>query len=53
MLDFEWDEDKADANFRKHRVAFTEAASVFGDAMSITTYDPDHSEEEFRRQREY
>ena len=33
---------------RKHRVAFKEAATVFRDPMSITFYDPDHSEEEDR-----
>ena len=48
MLDFEWDEDKADANFRKHQVAFTEAATVFGDPLSLTSHDPDHSIEEDR-----
>jgi uncharacterized DUF497 family protein len=28
-LEFEWDEQKATANFRKHRVSFDEAQSVF------------------------
>ena len=32
----------------KHRVAFAEAATVFGDPMAITFYDPDHSDEEDR-----
>ena len=35
-------------NLQKHGVAFKEAATVFKDALSITTYDPDHSEEEER-----
>jgi len=30
-------------NRRKHRVSFQEAASVFGDPLSITYPDPDHS----------
>ena len=45
---FEWDPAKAKANTRKHAVAFTEAASVFGDPFSDTFPDPDHSTGEFR-----
>lgn len=48
MLDFEWDQNKADANVRKHGVSFEEAATVFGDPLSLTAYDPDHSLEEDR-----
>jgi hypothetical protein len=48
MIDFEWDPDKARTNLRKHGVAFKEAATVFRDPLSITVYDPDHSEEENR-----
>jgi uncharacterized protein len=48
MLKFEWDPVKAKSNQRKHQVAFKEAATVFRDTMSITFYDPDHSEEEDR-----
>jgi uncharacterized DUF497 family protein len=48
MLEFEWDPDKADANYKKHQVDFTEATSIFGDLLSITVYDPDHSDEEDR-----
>jgi uncharacterized DUF497 family protein len=47
-LEFEWDETKARANLRKHRVAFSEAATVFGDLLSTTFPDPDHSVEEDR-----
>jgi uncharacterized DUF497 family protein len=32
----------------KHGVSFQEAASVFGDPLAITYYDPDHSEDEDR-----
>jgi len=39
-LVFEWDNRKAAANFRKHQVSFEEAATVFGDALSITIEDP-------------
>ena len=45
---FEWDREKAEANRKKHRVSFDEAASVFLDALSITIPDPDHSVGEHR-----
>ncbi len=48
MVIFEWDEEKAQSNLRKHRVSFDEAESVFYDPQSITIGDPDHSEDEFR-----
>ena len=35
-LQFEWDEEKAKINVRKHKVDFQEAKSVFGDPFSIT-----------------
>jgi uncharacterized DUF497 family protein len=47
-MEFEWDEDKAAGNRKKHKVAFDEAATVFGDALSSTFPDPDHSMEEDR-----
>jgi uncharacterized DUF497 family protein len=40
---FEWDRDKAEANLRKHRVSFDEAAAIFFDPLSATIPDPDHS----------
>ncbi len=48
MVQFEWDPAKAKMNLRKHGVAFKEAATVFKDPLSITTYDPDQSEDEER-----
>jgi uncharacterized DUF497 family protein len=45
---FEWDENKAAANLEKHGVSFEEAATVFGDPISDTFDDPDHSAEERR-----
>jgi uncharacterized DUF497 family protein len=45
---FEWDENKAAANLLKHGVSFEEAATVFGDPLSDTFDDPDHSAEEHR-----
>lgn len=40
---FEWDPKKAAENLRKHRIAFEEASTVFGDPIAITFPDPDHS----------
>lgn len=48
MLEFEWDPAKAKTNLTKHRIGFDEAATVFGDSLGITTFDPDHSGEENR-----
>ncbi len=48
MLEFEWDAEKAESNLKKHRVPFTEAATVFGDDLALTVFDSDHSEEEDR-----
>ncbi|MGR3176180.1 MAG: BrnT family toxin [Candidatus Scalindua sp.] len=45
---FEWDEEKAKANLKKHRVSFDEATTVFVDPFSVTICDPDHSENEQR-----
>lgn len=42
-LRFEWDDRKAAANRRKHHVDFEEAATVFGDRLSVTIPDPVHS----------
>jgi len=45
---FEWDEQKAKANLRNHRVRFEEAETVFDHPLSITIPDPDHSKSERR-----
>jgi hypothetical protein len=45
---FEWDDDKAAANERKHGVTFAEACTVFEDPLAAIFSDPDHSEEEER-----
>jgi len=47
-LSFEWDEEKAKENRRKHRVSFEEGITVFSDPFSITIDDPDHSTDEQR-----
>jgi uncharacterized protein len=47
-LRFEWDNRKAESNLRAHGVSFREATTVFGDSLSITISDPDHSTAEMR-----
>jgi uncharacterized DUF497 family protein len=47
-LDFEWDDEKAAENLKKHKVDFEEAKTVFGDPFSITINDPAHSVSEQR-----
>lgn len=47
-MEFEWNEDKAEINLTKHGVSFSEASTVFGDPLSMTQYDPDHSDDEDR-----
>ena len=47
-MDFEWDEAKAALNQAKHGVTFQEAATVFGDPLSMVFDDPDHSHDEQR-----
>jgi len=47
-MEFEADPLKAAQNFKKHKVSFEEAASVFGDSMAYTFADPDHSVGEAR-----
>lgn len=46
--EFEWDEEKAKKNLKKHGVSFEEAATIFNDPRIATIFDPDHSEEEER-----
>jgi uncharacterized DUF497 family protein len=47
-LNFEWDEEKAKANLKKHREIFDEATTVFIDPFSMTISDPNHSVDEQR-----
>ena len=47
-MQFEWDAEKAASNLKKHGVSFQEAATAFGDPLSATVEDPDHSEDEDR-----
>jgi uncharacterized protein len=47
-LIFEWDEEKAESNYRKHGVSFEEAKTVLGDPLSVTVDDLRHSIREHR-----
>lgn len=43
MFTFEWDDDKAASNLKKHGITFDEAVPVFCDVVALTFADSDHS----------
>ena len=45
---FEWDSDKAEKNFKKHKIKFEDAALVFFDENKIDDFDELHSDFEER-----
>ena len=47
-LIFEWDEDKAKANLKKHKVSFEEGKTIFNDPFLFTFRDDRHSTKEER-----
>ena len=47
MIVFEWNQDKAYSNLRKHGVSFEEARSVFYDDRAIQFFDNCSNEERF------
>jgi uncharacterized DUF497 family protein len=47
-VQFEWDPKKATSNWRKHRVSFEEAVTVFRDPLARIHDDPEHSVAERR-----
>lgn len=49
-LDFEWDEDKAQANLEKHGIAFEDARLVFLDSKRLVREDKrkDYGESRFQ-----
>jgi uncharacterized protein len=49
-MEFEWDKEKANANFRKHGVSFEEAALAFFDENAVELFDETNSEAEIRYQ---
>ncbi|MGB5595190.1 MAG: BrnT family toxin [Crocosphaera sp.] len=46
--DFDWDAAKNKQNYRKHKVNFRQAATVFSDPYQLSIYDEDHSQQEDR-----
>lgn len=42
-LGFEWHQEKAKENLKKHGISFDEAKTIFNDPFSITITDPEHS----------
>ena len=46
-MSFEWDQNKAKANLKKHDIDFADAVTVFDDSKAITIDDPNHGEEWF------
>lgn len=47
-MEFEWNEEKAGSNLKKHGVDFKEATTVFDDLFYVDFYDPKHSVKEHR-----
>jgi len=47
MLQYEWDPHKAQANFSKHKIAFADAVSAFGDEYAITIGDEHPNENRY------
>jgi len=43
-----WDENKENANIKKHGIYFSEATTVFSDPFELTISDPLHSLGEYR-----
>jgi uncharacterized DUF497 family protein len=48
QLRFDWDEQKARENQRKHGVSFDEARSVFFDPQAVEFFDDEHEQSEER-----
>lgn len=44
---FEWDSKKAQTNWRKHKIDFADAATIFEDELAITVSDESSDEERF------
>jgi uncharacterized DUF497 family protein len=48
IYQFDWDINKAMANWRKHGMSFEMAATVFRDPRAVSHYDVEHSQSEER-----
>lgn len=42
-MKFAWDDNKAEANLKKHKVSFEEASTVFSDPLAAIFADDEHS----------
>lgn len=49
-MNFEWDDNKAAGNLRKHGVSFEEASTVFSDPLAAIFADDEHSAPEELRE---
>ena len=47
-IKFDWDQNKALFNKRKHGISFEEATTIFYDDDALEFHDPDHSQDEDR-----
>ena len=46
-MKFEWNNNNATENLKKHGVSFNEVSTMFSDPLAITYADPEHSIEEY------
>ncbi len=46
-IDYQWDDNKAKSNLKKHKVDFADAVTVFGNDLAITVEDVDPDEERY------
>ena len=49
-MKFEWDENKAAINLRKHKIGFALAATVFDDPYALIALDTKHSSSAEKRE---
>lgn len=49
-MEFEWDKEKAIANFKKHGVSFEEAALALFDENAVELFDETNAADEIRYQ---
>ena len=47
-MQFDWDQEKAEINLKKHGVSFAEAQTVFGNSLARIFDDEEHSQNERR-----
>ena len=45
-ISFVWDKNKADENYKKHKISFKEAQTVFTDPNARMIFDSEHSDDE-------